>query len=39
MLAFRAVSDLADAFDPGTLTAMHYDVEQLAARKDENAGA
>jgi hypothetical protein len=38
-LAFRAVSDLADAFDAGTLAAMHYDAEQLAERSDETAGA
>ena len=38
-LAFRAVSDLADAFDSGTLAAMHYDAEQLGARSDETAGA
>lgn len=38
-LAFRAVGDLADAFDPGTLAAMQYDAEQLAARGDETAGA
>ncbi|SNY72927.1 hypothetical protein [Paractinoplanes atraurantiacus] len=38
-LALRAVSDLSDAFDPGTLAAMQYDAEQLAARNDETAGA
>jgi hypothetical protein len=39
VLAFRAVSDLADAFDPGTLAAMQYDAEQLATRGDETDGA
>jgi hypothetical protein len=38
-LTLRAVGDLADAFDPGTLAAMQYDAEQLAARSDETAGA
>jgi len=38
-LAFRTVGALADAFDPGTLAAMQYDAEQLAARNDETAGA
>jgi hypothetical protein len=37
--AFRTIGDLADAFDPGTLAAMQYDAEQLAARNDETAGA
>jgi hypothetical protein len=37
-LAFRAISDLADTFDPGTLAAMQYDAQQLAARSDETAG-
>ena len=39
VLAFRAVSDLADAFDAGTLAAMHDDAEQLATRSIETAGA
>lgn len=37
-LAFRAIGDLADAFDAGTLAAMRADALQLAATGTATAG-
>lgn len=37
-LAFRAIGDLAEAYDAATLTVMHHDARELAARGGAGAG-